>query len=87
MILSAVYSLEYIVVLNKSILLILRIFILFQRFSGSQTLLSNAERYALYLARAARSVNETEPAVVVSRDNIGINDNTIIISVSDAYCY
>ena len=46
---------------------------IFQRFAGSQTLLSNAERYGLYLARATRSINETEQAVVVSRDNIGKN--------------
>ena len=36
---------------------------------GSQVLLDNAERYGLYLAR---SLNDTNPAQVLSRKNIGI---------------
>ena len=36
---------------------------------GSQVLLDNAERYGLYLAR---SLNDTNPAQVLSRENIGI---------------
>ena len=35
---------------------------------GSQVLLDNAERYGLYLAR---SLNDTNPAQVLSRKNIG----------------
>ena len=35
---------------------------------GSQVLLDNAERYGIYLAR---SLNDTNPAEVLSRKNIG----------------
>ena len=35
---------------------------------GSQVLLDNAERYGIYLAR---SLNDTNPAEVLSRENIG----------------
>ena len=48
---------------------------------GSQVLLDNAERYSLYLAR---SLNDTNPAQVLSRRNIGIDMLTVHKITSDA---
>ena len=41
---------------------------------GSQVLLDNAERYGLFLAR---SLNDTNPAQVLSRRNIGIQNHSL----------